>query len=376
MEYNAQIKNNGFKPLYTLDIEKVLKEAISKPFVIENSVERVEKAFFSLQELMELEFKECQYLWEPFFPRVGVIGIVGEPDTGKSQFIKEFCLRIGAGMTEFLGMNIKATHNKALMILSEDSQQPTKYSTGQQLIGLGIDKSKINCDFVFSELLTFAEVKELINEKLKIYKYDVIVFDPYGEFFDYDNLNDNAQVRKSLQYFSKVASQYNLLVVIIHHVKKDKYGQKASKGAEIGAGAFGQKLRAVFNLRYEACDPYTMYFTPTKGNYLSYEYKKQSMVLKFSKETFLFINTGEVKPLDDNNPFSKESKINYDELALQVFETENEFKYTDIVNRIVELTGKSESNAKYQIGNMIESKIIIKTYDGKYKLIIEEEQYE
>ena len=119
-----------------------------------------------------------------------------------------------------------------------------------------------------------------------------------------------------------------------------------------------------------------MYLTPTKANYLSNEFKKQSMVLKFSEETFLFTNTGEVKPLNDDNAFTKKPKINYEKYILELFEVDKELIYSNMVNKIVELTGTSISNAKYHINEMIKSELLIRTENKKYKLNIEQELYE
>lgn len=244
--------------------------------------------FINALDIYNLPIYTMQYLLKPIFPKIGLVGIVGSSDTGKSTFVRQLLIAIVSNLVTFLGFTLFATHSRAIYVSTEDFMDdlsPILKETQQ----------KLNIEVSAFERLIYVFNSENIIQRLKALlesnPVDVIVIDSFADIFGGGDMNNVGQIRNFLNDFSELANQYHTLVIFVHHTKKRSEEQIPSKHNSVGSHGFEAKVRTLLEFRKDVSKSNIRHLCVVKGNYIPEEAKNQSYVLTF--EDRVFKETGE-----------------------------------------------------------------------------------
>ncbi|MFC2121111.1 AAA family ATPase [Bacteroidota bacterium] len=272
------------------EIETVHMEESLNPMY--NKTAKKPKYIIGADELLNNEIEDIPYLWKPFFPKVGLVGLVGGSDTGKSSFLREFAMALTSKEEKYIGYKLEPEHNSVLYVSTEDDSYAISSLIKKQKIKGKESSDYKNLNFIFDT----TDLKSNIEEELSRMPYDCFIIDAFADIYNRD-LNRVNEVRSFLQGFSNIANKYKLLVIVLHHTGKGKEYSKPSKNSILGSQGFEAKMRMVADLRVDPNDPDLRHFSIIKGNYMNGEYKKESHVLEFIN--LKFTNTGKRVPIDE-----------------------------------------------------------------------------
>ncbi|MEK6478148.1 AAA family ATPase [Catalinimonas sp. 4WD22] len=250
---------------------------------------------FSGEELANRDVDCIPTLFDPIFPKVGLVTVAGLSDAGKSAFLRQLLIYLVADFDYFIGFEVKAEHKKGIYFSTEDGEESMSYLLKKQLRGISKEASILkNIEFVFDYGLSLLDTLE---DKLQANNYDAVVIDAFGDVFT-GQMNQNNVVRSFLTKFDRLAKKYKCLIIFLHHCGKNSEYKEPSKNSVIGSQGYEAKMRLVIELREDWNDPDLRHLCIVKGNYLPKEYKSESYVLRFD-EYMLFHNTGRRVPFED-----------------------------------------------------------------------------
>ena len=83
--------------------------------------------FVTGEELLNRGYTKIPCLLDPLLPSVGIAGLVGGSDTGKSTFLRQFAVSIVIGQGYFLGYSINAPHKSTIYASTEDDEASIAY---------------------------------------------------------------------------------------------------------------------------------------------------------------------------------------------------------------------------------------------------------
>lgn len=325
-------------------------------------------------QLLALKEETERYLLEPVLPKIGTGVLVGRPDTGKSQFARQFCLSVANGDTDFLGFKLHLIQKKALYLATEDDHLNTRHLLGKQVTEKTYNTD--NLKFVFADLMTTKEIIATLHKELKKDPVDLIIVDAFGDVFQGVDSNNNTAMRNTAKAFDKVAKQYNCFLLFVHHINKAAYDQAPNQKHIQGGSGLAQKVRSAIQLsvgpgRYR-------YLSVTKGNYCPQDVKENAFELEFNEQTFSFSFTG--NRIDPSN-LSSDKKEKKEEEKLQtlinlselVFMDQDELTYKEMTSRIEKLTSKGVATAKRYIRSMTDVELIQKDKTTKQYTLSKEE---
>ncbi|NCU04688.1 MAG: AAA family ATPase [Chitinophagaceae bacterium] len=245
-----------------------------------------QKLFFTAKELLEREVKEIPTLWNPYLPKIGLVGLTGSSDTGKSTLLRQLAIAICAGHNTFLGHPLQPEHKNAIYISTEDSEDAIAACLSKQF-GKS-DPNKIpGLKFIFNQNAPIETACKLLEKE----KADILIIDAWADLF-HGNTNDVSQTRSSLNELNMIAQKYKCLVVILHHTVKNSEYNKPDKNKLNGSQGIEAKLRVLLELRPRGLNERVL--SVLKGNYISNSVKSKSEILLFNEERLLFKDTGEI----------------------------------------------------------------------------------
>jgi len=116
--------------------------------------------------------------------------------------------------------------------------------------------SFLSCDFRDEEdadlSLSNKAHRQLLTEKLKVFKPDLIIVDTISSAFNVENENDNSKVKDSIMRpLKRLAVDCNAALIASHHIGKQKSEEGQTREASHkgrGASVFADSSRVVFNL--------------------------------------------------------------------------------------------------------------------------------
>lgn len=323
------------------------------------------KVIYTIAELMALGDTKPKYLLDPILPQKGCALLVGQPDTGKSQFARQLCIHIATGLKDFLGFKLNPTVNKAIYIATEDDLDSVKFLLSKQLKGIDKESDKEsdnNLKFMFGDILGPKEIQKRLKQELEKEQVSLVVVDSYGDIFNGNDSNNNMAMRKTVKTYDKIAKQYGCLILFVHHINKKGYKSPPSQKHIQGGSGLTQKARVAIQLSDGNGD--RRYLTVVKGNYCPKEYKSSSIELSFSEENFLFTNTNKSVLTSDIGNTSASSKTalkqNKDIKIMEKIMTDKSYKHKELVKLYTEQTEVSDSTAKRKIAELTEKKILVK----------------
>ena len=219
--------------------------------------------------LLSRNIREIPTLLDPLLPKSGLVCLAGSSDTGRFP-----SCRSGASMYR------------------------------QSLRGL---RFMFDCENVVAEL----------EERLSAHPADLVVVDCFSDLY-MGSMNEGNQVRQFLMQYSQLANKHKCLVIFLHHCGKRTEMFMPSKHNLLGSQAFEAKMRLVLELRSDISDVTYKHLCCVKGNYLSAEYKSESIKLHFS-EHLTFKETGERVTFENLLPVDTSKEAKY-QLARQLKE--------------------------------------------------------
>lgn len=255
-------------------------------------------------ELYNRDIVEIPKLWDPFFQKVGIAGLVGSSDSGKSTFLRQLSLSIVLKKSTFLGFPLNPTHHRVLYISTEDDSNSISSGIRKQLESMDVEKDDLN---LLKNIHFIFDFENLSNHLGRSRKYDLIVIDAFTDLFE-NELNSNTHVRQFLGKWDKAAKHKNCLIVFLHHIGKAGQYRGPNKNFIIGSQAFEAKLRVVLELRPRYKSPKIIDLWVLKGNFLASSYKKNGFELIFDDNYLVFKNSD--KRTYDTTSTSKSSKLN------------------------------------------------------------------
>lgn len=318
---------------------------------------------YNAQELMQLGNIEPSYLMPPIFPKKSTAVIAGKPGIGKSMLARQLCINVAVGLNEFIGFDLSLTHQSAIYISTEDHIEATTYLLHKQLGGMEMPANE-NLRFIFADSLSQSEILFALKNDLHDKPADLVVIDSFGDIFSGSDSNNNIEMRRTVQAFNKIANQFGCLILFVHHINKGAYNQIPSQDHIQGGGGLVQKVRLAIILTEGQGS--IRYFTVVKGNYTPKAYRESAIELIFDEEDFLFESTGETIPVSELTSHSTAHGSSNDslvQLATQVLGTDS-ISYTQLVDRIMQFTGKSEATAKRNIKKMRNQGILVESDQG------------
>ena len=293
-------------------------EALAEAGLLNNDTNDTPKSKQEIKEVTALELinkkvESIPMLYDPIFPKTGLVALVGPSDSGKSAMLRQMGLSTVSGIS-FLGFNNYVDEGKAscIYVSTEDDEDAMSFLLRKQNSRWGImDEMMKNFRLIFewNDSLIGTLDTALTNKPAAL-----VVIDCFSDLYT-GRLNEANQVRTFLNEYKQLADNHKCLVLFLHHTGKGKEKLEPSKHNIIGSQAFEAKMRCVIEIREDPLDPDIRHFCITKGNYLPKQYKRESYRLKFD-DKFSFEQTG------DRTPFELISteKTSVEEVKLKAYE--------------------------------------------------------
>lgn len=279
------------------------------------------------EDLLLSEIKEIPTLVSPFLQQTGLACLAGSSDTGKSTILRQLAISIVSGESEFLGFPINARHKSVIYVPTEDLERETAFLLSRQTQNLKAEQLA-NLRFIFSIENLYDELDKHLNRK----PADLVIIDCFSDAYGGD-LKDTQKIRNYLHPYQELAGKQNCLILFLHHTGKRTENLEPSKNNLLSGQGFEAKMRLVIELRADQFNPMQRHFCIVKGNYLPANIKKESYLLSFDENTFLFKNLGERIPFEMlvKNPNSDNRKEKY----FQALKLKNEgLSYDQIAEKI------------------------------------------
>ncbi|OQY92509.1 MAG: hypothetical protein B6D37_14550 [Sphingobacteriales bacterium UTBCD1] len=244
------------------------------------------------EKLLLTEIKEIPTLVYPFLQQTGLACLAGSSDTGKSSLLRQLAVAIVAGENHFLEFQINARHRSVIYVSTEDLERETAYLLSRQAQGYKPELLR-GLRFVFGTDDLYNEVDKRLSNK----PADLVIIDCFADAYGSD-LKDTQRIRTYLHPFQELAQKHECLILFLHHTGKRTENFEPSKNNLLSGQGFEAKMRLVIELRADPMSPLNRHLCIVKGNYLPASYKKESYVLQFDEQNFVFSNTGERMPFE------------------------------------------------------------------------------
>ena len=217
-------------------------------------------------------------LVEPLLPRSGVAALVGSSDSGKSTLLRGLAMAIASQAKHYLGFEIKARHNRAIYVATEDDENAISSLMHKQLEELYVPKEAFEgLNFIFDTENLIENLDKILEDS----PADLVVVDAFADLYT-GPMNENNRVRSFLNRFSQLAHKHNVLFLFLHHTGKRTEVLNPSKHNAIGSQGFEAKMRVMMELRPDPVRHDIRHLCIVKGNYLAEEYKHDSYELRFT----------------------------------------------------------------------------------------------
>lgn len=244
------------------------------------------------EQLLLSDIKEIPTLVFPFLQQTGLACLAGSSDTGKSSILRQLAVAIVTGENNFLGFQINAKHRSVIYVSTEDLERETAYLLCRQTQRYKPELLK-GLRFVFDIENLYSELDKRLTNK----PADLVIIDCFSDVYGSD-LKDTQRIRNYLHPFQELAQKHQCLFLFLHHTGKRTENFEPSKNNLLSGQGFEAKMRLVIELRADLLNPLHRHLCIVKGNYLPASFKKESYVLQFDEQNFVFSNTGERMPFE------------------------------------------------------------------------------
>lgn len=273
--------------------------------------------------LLNRKVTEILFLVFGLLQRSGLGCLAGPSDVGKSMLLRMLAIAVVTMQKTFLGFPLNCRHNSTIYVSSEDQETETAFLLLKQSKGYSAaDFKRLRFVFDTNNLLT------KLDSMLATAPADLVIIDCFADSFGSD-LKDTQKIRSFLHPFQELAAKHDTLILFLHHTAKRTENFEPSKNNLLSGQGFEAKMRIVIELRADLMNPNYRHLCVTKGNYLPSHMKRESFVLEFLEDCFLFRETGErvpyehlSKPTEDSGKSKyekanelKESGMSYEQIA-------------------------------------------------------------
>lgn len=249
-----------------------------------NGVEVSDKAIFNEDEMVNAmdmindDITEIPSLVKGLFPQVGLVGLIGTSDVGKSSFCRHLAVSIITGR-KFLYWDVNPIHKKVVYISTEDN----RYSISPTLKNSNKDHNLMPEEFKgLNYIFTTEDLLERMDNYLEKNPCDLVIMDVFTDIFN-DDLNKAIDVRKFMQKLHEQTIKHNCLALSLNHVRKGDEEKAASKNNSVGSQSFEAKLRVVLELQNTKFRPGIKEISIVKGNYISQDDKNKKYYVEFTE---------------------------------------------------------------------------------------------
>ena len=256
---------------------------------VEGLLEQNEYRIVSARHLLENDITEIPMLWGHLLQKCGIAVLSGSSDTGKSTLLRQLAIAIVIKEEKFLGIPLNLTHNRVIYISTEDDE----YSLSPRIKKEHRNDSPANSYDNLTFILDGEDPFEAAKKEYKRMPADCIIIDTWGDYADGD-LNSANNVRTPLKALRSFALANNCLFIISHHNRKSASDTDTSKKNLLGSQSLEAKARVVIMLTIDNDDTSIRKLSVSKGNYIPYELKRKSIVLR-ANENFVFEYLTEVE---------------------------------------------------------------------------------
>lgn len=317
---------------------------------IKHSVKPAPDYVVTADTLLKNGITEIPYLVSPMFQKVGIAGLVGSSDTGKSTFLRQFAMAIASGEKEFIGYPLQSEHKSVIYVSSEDDEYAISSLLKKQKFDGSDDDAYKGLRFIFNTENLF----EKIQDELERQPADCVIIDAFTDICDKEIFRANA-VRSFLNEYADVAKKHKCLIIFLHHTKKSSEGLAPSKNNAVGSQGFESRMRVLMEFLPDPEDKHIRHLCIVKGNYVPPEEKESSIVLEFDDTLIM-------KRLDKRVPFEelgskKKNDVKNAEMVAEAIKHSEDGKP---IREIADILSKGErSVSKSTVANWV------KAYKGK-----------
>ncbi|AMQ55617.1 AAA family ATPase [Algoriphagus sanaruensis] len=249
--------------------------------------------FKTARELFENDIIELPCLIHPIIQKMGLMALAGSSDTGKSTLLRQLALDVICGNSQFIGFDITATHQRVIIVSTEDDALSISSLIKKQAVGIPPEKLE-NLVFLFDD----ENLLENLEKEISTYPVDLVIIDCFSDAFGQE-LKDTHRIRNYLNDFQRLANRHQCLFIYLHHTGKRTEDLEPSKNNLLSGQGFEAKMRLVIELRKDRANPNLRHFCIVKGNYLPNHLKSESIELEFDQGSFRFKPTGKRIPFSD-----------------------------------------------------------------------------
>lgn len=224
------------------DLTDALKDGALAP-LLDAAVCEAKAALLSIlstTEILNYQLSDNdQILQDRLFSVGGSMSILGPGGIGKSRLVMQMLIAIILGR-EWLGFKTLRPDTKILVLQTENSIRRLSHDLGASLRGMGDhDRDRVarclNILAPISENDSIVSVGDTeaamrLTRSVQAFKPEILVVDPFGDFFSGDSENDAVEMRESYRGIKKISQSGNkdCALEIVHHSKS---GRSAAGGA-------------------------------------------------------------------------------------------------------------------------------------------------
>ena len=220
----------------------------------------IAKSDLELITASEIEPKEVEFLWYPYFP-LGKVSIVqGDPGDGKSTFLLDIAAKLTNG--EILPFSEPDTPPEPIKVIYQTTEDDADDTVVPRFIRAGGNRDRLIFIKEDKKTLTFAD--DRIDEAIKRTGAKVLILDPLSSYIGDCSLNSANEVRPKFNYLIRYAKENHCCIIVVNHLNKGDL-QKVLYRTPGSIDVVGA-VRSVVTIIRDSDDRDKRYFVQTKSN--------------------------------------------------------------------------------------------------------------
>jgi RecA-family ATPase len=252
----------------------------------------VNRQLITAGEVFAMEKTNTDWLWENFIPYGHLVMIAAPADVGKSILCRQLSYSIAAGRSEMLGRSLNPKTHRVIYVSTEENLSDWK--TKLDLLNLSAEeKESISKNLLIA--VDINDVFRVIKEEVEKSPVDLVVLDVLMDLYQED-LNNPIKVRQFFAPFKKLAEQFGLSIIFVHHVSKageDKGGFQ--KTQVLGSTSLVGGPRSVLLINRDRENNSLRVINITKGNLVSDEEKNKLLKVRLNSSLLFELSSEETK---------------------------------------------------------------------------------
>ena len=185
------------------------------------------------------DLENVKWIWDRIAPSCGIIGVFGDPESGKSTFLRSFALSSVDGL-EFLER--KCERSNVLHLDLADEKLSHRRSFKNLGWGSGSGMKLISTD----SLVGTPNALEMVENAVTETRSQVAIVDMMADLLKFRDMNDYANAKAALRGLRVLSQRTQALFFVPHHTPKaigpDADVLKAGLGSQAIVGAFDLRM--------------------------------------------------------------------------------------------------------------------------------------